>query len=114
MRLSLSPECRASLSRTRPVLVNSIRLLEAQASPEIENIVTTTDKLFRFANEPGNQADPATTEALCRRTRRRHKAHGGGLEMHQRSPDRHGCVASMPVPKPIALRRLGPTPLDRR
>src|SRR5271156_2631085 len=32
------------------VLINSIPLLEAQASSEIENIVTTTDRLFRFAN----------------------------------------------------------------
>jgi len=51
------------------VLINSIPLLEAQASSEIENIVTTTDRLFRFANdEAGNQADPATKEALRYRT----------------------------------------------
>lgn len=50
------------------VLINSIPLLEAQASSEIENIVTTTDRLFRFANEPGNQADPATKETLRYRT----------------------------------------------
>jgi Fic family protein len=42
--------------------------MEAQASSEIENIVTTTDRLFRFANEPGGQADPATKEALRYRT----------------------------------------------
>jgi len=50
------------------VLINSIPLLEAQASSEIENIVTTTDRLFRFANEAGDQADPATKEALRYRT----------------------------------------------
>lgn len=50
------------------VLINSIPLLEAQASSEIENIVTTTDKLFRFANEDGNKADPATKETLRYRT----------------------------------------------
>jgi len=50
------------------VLINSIPLLEAQASSEIENIVTTTDRLFRFANDTGNQADPATKEALRYRT----------------------------------------------
>jgi Fic family protein len=50
------------------VLINSIPLLEAQASSEIENIVTTTDKLFRFANEVSDQADPATKEALRYRT----------------------------------------------
>jgi Fic family protein len=50
------------------VLINSIPLLEAQASSEIENVVTTTDRLFRFANAAGNQADPATKEALRYRT----------------------------------------------
>lgn len=50
------------------ILINSIPLLEAQASSEIENIVTTADRLFRFANEAGNQADPATKEALRYRT----------------------------------------------
>lgn len=50
------------------VLINSIPLLEAQASSEIENIVTTTDRLFRFANEREALADPATKEALRYRT----------------------------------------------
>lgn len=46
------------------VLINTIPLLEAQLSSEIENIVTTTDKLFRFASTSAEQADPATKEAL--------------------------------------------------
>lgn len=50
------------------MLINSIPVLEAQASSEIENIVTTTDRLFRFANDTANQADPATKEALRYRT----------------------------------------------
>lgn len=50
------------------VLINSIPLLEAQASSEIENIVTTTDRLFRFANEADNSPDAATKEALRYRT----------------------------------------------
>ncbi|BBO60411.1 protein adenylyltransferase Fic [Mycoavidus sp. B2-EB] len=50
------------------VLINSIPLLEAQASSEIENIVTTTDRLFQFANEHALQADPSTKEALRYRT----------------------------------------------
>ena len=50
------------------VLINSIPLLEAQASSEIENIVTTTDHLFRFSNDTANHADPATKEALRYRT----------------------------------------------
>lgn len=50
------------------VLINTIPLLEAQASSEIENIVTTTDALFKFAQLDPEQADPATKEALRYRT----------------------------------------------
>ncbi|MGB5708436.1 MAG: Fic family protein [Arenicellales bacterium] len=50
------------------VLVNIIPILEARDSSEIENIVTTTDKLFQFAEQHENQADPATKEALRYRT----------------------------------------------
>jgi Fic family protein len=46
------------------VLVNSLSLLEAQASSEIENIVTTTDDLFRFAQDPSDAASPETKETL--------------------------------------------------
>lgn len=46
------------------VLINSIPLLEAQASSEIENIVTTADRLFLFDGGTEEQADPATREAL--------------------------------------------------
>jgi Fic family protein len=44
-------------------LINALPLLEAQASSEIENIVTTTDRLFQYQSA-GEQADPATREAL--------------------------------------------------
>ncbi|MEO8101617.1 MAG: Fic family protein [Betaproteobacteria bacterium] len=50
------------------VLINTIPVLEAQASSEIENIVTTTDRLFQFANDPSNSTDTATKEALRYRT----------------------------------------------
>jgi Fic family protein len=50
------------------VLINAIPLLEAQASSEVENIVTTADRLFRFAGILESQADPATREALRYRT----------------------------------------------
>ncbi len=50
------------------VLINSIPLLEAQASSEIENIVTTTDRLFQYADDRSGAADPATKEALRYRT----------------------------------------------
>ncbi|MGH7699680.1 MAG: protein adenylyltransferase Fic [Gemmatimonadales bacterium] len=51
------------------VLINTIPLLEARASSAIENIVTTTDQLFRYA-QPDREAlaDPATKEALRYRT----------------------------------------------
>ena len=41
------------------LLINLLPLLEAKDSSEIENIVTTTDKLFQFSSEE-NLADPAT------------------------------------------------------
>ncbi|MGE3228455.1 MAG: protein adenylyltransferase Fic [Hyphomicrobium sp.] len=50
------------------VLINSIPLREAQDSSEIENIVTTNDRLFRFANTDSDHADPATREVLRYRT----------------------------------------------
>lgn len=45
------------------VLINTIPILEAQASSEIENIVTTTDELFRYADH-FDAANPAIREAL--------------------------------------------------
>lgn len=53
----------AELLPNQGILINTLPLLEARASSEIENIVTTTDKLFRFRSL-GAQADPATKEAL--------------------------------------------------
>ena len=50
------------------VLINTIPLLEAQASSEIENIVTTSDELFRFAQAEDQATDSATKEALRYRT----------------------------------------------
>ena len=50
------------------VLINSIPLLEAQASSEIENIVTTADRMFLFDSASEGEPDPATREALRYRT----------------------------------------------
>lgn len=58
----------AKLIPNQDVLINSIPLREAQDSSEIENIVTTNDRLFRFANTDGEHADPATREILRYRT----------------------------------------------
>ncbi|HMW71072.1 MAG TPA: Fic family protein [Cellvibrionaceae bacterium] len=49
------------------LLINLLPLLEAKDSSEIENIVTTMDKLFQFAHED-TAADAATKEALRYRT----------------------------------------------
>ena len=64
------------------VLINTIPLLEARASSEIENIVTTTDQLFRYA-QPDREAlaDPATTEALRYRAALRR-----GVELLKKRP----------------------------
>lgn len=57
-----------SLPLTNPgVLINTIPLLEAQASSEIENIVTTTDELFRHATDEA-AASANTKETLRYRT----------------------------------------------
>ena len=53
----------AELIPNQGVLINSLPLLEAQASSEIENIVTTTDRLFQFRGDDAH-ADRATREAL--------------------------------------------------
>ncbi len=57
----------AGLIPNPTVLINTLPLLEARASSEIENIVTTTDRLFRHLSTEGD-ADPATREALRYRT----------------------------------------------
>ena len=53
----------ARLIPNESMLINTLPLLEAQASTEIENIVTTMDRLFQFA-QGDEGADPATREAL--------------------------------------------------
>jgi Fic family protein len=53
----------AQLLPNQAVLINTLPLLEAQASSEIENIVTSTDRLFQH-RRGDDTADPATKEAL--------------------------------------------------
>jgi Fic family protein len=64
------------------VLINTIPLLEARASSEIENIITTADQLFRYA-QPDREAlaDPATKEALRYRAALRR-----GVELLKKKP----------------------------
>ena len=53
----------AKLIPNQGALINTLPILEAQASSEIENIVTTVDRLFRV-RETGTAPDPMTKEAL--------------------------------------------------
>src|SRR3954466_6015417 len=53
----------AELIPNQAVLINTLPLLEAQASSETENVITTTDRLFQF-READENADTATKEAL--------------------------------------------------
>ena len=61
----------AELIPNQTMLINTIPLLEAKDSSEIENIVTTTDQLFQHVDGDG-QADHATKEALRYRTALHH------------------------------------------
>jgi Fic family protein len=58
----------AALIPNQQMLINTIPLLEAKDSSEIENIVTTADRLFQFADANDGGADAATKEALRYRT----------------------------------------------
>lgn len=71
-----------ALLANQAMLINTLPLLEAQSSSEIENIVTTTDRLFRHAQPDHEaQADPATKEALRYRS-----ALWRGLKSLERKP----------------------------
>jgi Fic family protein len=92
-------EARAALAELRgtghlipnqAVLINSIPTLEAQASSEIENIVTTADRLFRYAGDGDVNADPATKEALNYR-----RALYVGSDLLQRRPVSTGMAATI-------------------
>lgn len=54
----------AALMPNPAMLVNTLPMLEARDSSEIENIVTTADRLFQHAGSAEQNADPATKEAL--------------------------------------------------
>ena len=54
-----------ALLPNQAMLINTVPLLEAQSSSAIENVVTTSDRLFRFAQaSQGSEIDAATKEAL--------------------------------------------------
>ncbi len=63
------------------MLINTIPLLEAKDSSEIENILTTTDRLFQASSMGLFDSDPATKETVRYRTALR-----VGVESLQRGP----------------------------
>ncbi len=81
----------AELIPNQTMLINTIPLLEAKDSSEIENIVTTTDQLFQHVEGSG-QADhepkkPCVTELHCT------MAIGHSNPGHCARPLRSRCVA---------------------
>ena len=54
----------ANLIPNQNILINGIVLQEARLSSEIENIVTTSDELYRAAADVDGGADPSTKEVL--------------------------------------------------
>ena len=62
------------------MLINSISVLEAQASTEIENIVTTADRLFLHASDTSEKTDQATKEAQRNRVA---LLHGTNIVRHR-------------------------------
>lgn len=76
----------AELIPNQRMLINTLPLLEAKDSSEIESIVTTTDLLFQHAQDGEHQADPATQEAL----RYRKALHNG----YQSLADRPLCTGT--------------------
>ena len=63
------------------VLINSIPLLESQASSAIENIVTTTDELFKYADSKSREISPEIKETL-----RYRKALYEGMQLIKKRP----------------------------
>lgn len=58
----------SELIPNQSMLINTLPIMEARASSEIENIVTTTDKLFQSLQLDSEEQDSATKEALQYRT----------------------------------------------
>jgi Fic family protein len=90
------------------ILLETIPLLEAQASSAIENIVTTTDRLFQHAQDE-EAADPATREAL----RYRRALYAGYLSLTDRPLSSRTAVEVCGVIKgrEMPVRRLPGTAL---
>lgn len=100
----------AELIPNQAVLINTLPLLEAQASSEIENIITTTDRLFQF-RDMDEGADASTREAL-----RYSRALLEGFRSLQQRPLATRTaeeVCSLIKGQPMTLRKIPGTALAR-
>lgn len=93
------------------MLINIIPILEAKDSSEIENIVTTTDHLFQYANHEDLATDDATKEALRYRT----ALYEGFLSIKKRPLNTSTAVdiCSAIQGKPMDIRRVPGTALAK-
>jgi Fic family protein len=91
------------------VLINTIPLLEAQASSEIENVVTTTDALFKYSQLDPEHANPATKEALRYRTALRQGVES--LKAKPLSTSTAVAVCSVIMGREMEIRRVPGTTL---
>lgn len=91
------------------MLINVLPILEARASSEIENIVTTADRLFQHMDN-SKGADPATKEALRYRS-----ALMEGFTSLSKKPlctATAELVCSQVLGKPTAIRRIPGTTIS--
>ena len=99
----------AELIPNQAMLINTLPVMEARASSEIENIVTTADKLFQSLQLPQDSIDPATKEALQYRN-----ALLSGFQSLQRLPlctQTAVQVCSVIKGRDMDIRRIGGTAL---
>ena len=82
----------AQLIPNQAVLINTLPLLESRASSEIENIVTTADKLFQHQRNPRRAG--GTRAALA------HRDPGHQRRRHRRLAYRANCGSRPPVVGP--------------
>jgi len=90
------------------MLINTLPILEARASSEIENIVTTADRLFQYVSQE-NAADPASEEAL--RYRRALLEGFGNLRSRPLSTGTAEAVCTWIMGRDMKVRRVPGTAL---
>lgn len=90
------------------MLINALPILEARASSEIENIVTTADRLFQYLSNE-SAADAATNEAL--RYRHALLEGFGSLETRPLSTGTAEAICTRVMGRDMSVRRVPGTAL---